>query len=716
MSVEPSSKIEGKRRRKQNKHSVLCVLTREKHGSPSATGDYRNADASATRSASTERKSRCCVLTRAALWEDIKVRHLVSLAHQQCRHAPQSSQRDPENPDVAIGSAAAHQAEEGTDNPDDDTSGGHIDDDMHEMMKAMGLPVSFHTSKVSSAVDKRQWEETDVDAETSSAGEEDRLDSLRTGDGRSADRQQDSSDDGSTVEDSSGGPGAVYDAADEDAVLHSVEFNTDSGTTPDSDAHISAIASAVAALDSSSHYDAGWLEFWGSWRARVEWEYLQLEQSASTMSWDAYYSNRYSEFFMCYWSARLRQEGALIHGNGAEETNNADTRAKQPRDVPLAVWVPPETRIPDDSNTIVGVAAIDDALRRLGYSTTVVAPASWPPAPTLQATQDGRGLSSAAAVAATLAPWTMVLNDTVAATMFVQGAGGVLPAADEKDSKVSPPDTDTNSTMTPQAVLDPNGDADVAGIPVKYWAQRYRYFSRYDDGVMLDAESWYSVTPEAVAKHIAQRCRCDVIVDGFCGAGGNAIQFAMTCNHVVAIDIDPRKIELARHNASIYGVEHKIEFIVGDFFRVAPSINADVVFLSPPWGGPEYLNTETFDLHTMTPSLHQLHLATTTAAATDNAAPVQSADHGRGHGRDHGSPRSLAAPSVVYYVPRNADVIQALGLLQDAASTRQGDAPPPRSLWDMEVEQISLNRKLKALCVYLGATVTPPDTVSVPSL
>jgi len=42
-------------------------------------------------------------------------------------------------------------------------------------------------------------------------------------------------------------------------------------------------------------------------------------------------------------------------------------------------------------------------------------------------------------------------------------------------------------------------------------------------------ESWYSVTPEKIAEHIAERCRCDLIVDGFCGAGGNSIQFAFTC-------------------------------------------------------------------------------------------------------------------------------------------------------------------------------------------
>ncbi|GFS52025.1 trimethylguanosine synthase [Trichonephila clavipes] len=65
----------------------------------------------------------------------------------------------------------------------------------------------------------------------------------------------------------------------------------------------------------------------------------------------------------------------------------------------------------------------------------------------------------------------------------------------------------------------------------KYWSQRYRLFSLFDEGIKLDKESWFSVTPEQIAYHIAERCSCDVIVDAFCGAGGNTIQFAYTCYH-----------------------------------------------------------------------------------------------------------------------------------------------------------------------------------------
>ncbi|XP_022251334.1 uncharacterized protein LOC106467438 isoform X1 [Limulus polyphemus] len=136
----------------------------------------------------------------------------------------------------------------------------------------------------------------------------------------------------------------------------------------------------------------------------------------------------------------------------------------------------------------------------------------------------------------------------------------------------------------------------------KYWAQRYRIFSRFDEGIRLDYESWFSVTPEKIAHHIAKRCACDVIIDAFCGAGGNAIQFAFTCQKVIAIDIDPGKVALAQHNAAVYGVLDKIEFVVGDYFHLIPTFKADVIFLSPPWGGPEYLETKTYDLNTMKPN------------------------------------------------------------------------------------------------------------------
>ena len=41
---------------------------------------------------------------------------------------------------------------------------------------------------------------------------------------------------------------------------------------------------------------------------------------------------------------------------------------------------------------------------------------------------------------------------------------------------------------------------------------------------------------------------------------------------VIAIDIDPVKIACARRNAELYGVDDRIEFIVGDYLTLVPHL------------------------------------------------------------------------------------------------------------------------------------------------
>ncbi|XP_014250761.1 trimethylguanosine synthase [Cimex lectularius] len=199
---------------------------------------------------------------------------------------------------------------------------------------------------------------------------------------------------------------------------------------------------------------------------------------------------------------------------------------------------------------------------------------------------------------------------------------------------------------------------------MKYWYNRYRLFSLYDQGIKLDKESWYSVTPEKVSKHTAERCKCDLIIDACCGAGGNAIQFAFTCEKVIAIDIDPVKVELAKHNASIYGVMDRIEFIVGDFFALAPYLKADVIFLSPPWGGPGYLSSDSFCLDNITVEGGGKRLFETALAIT---------------------------PNIAYFLPKNINTDQ---LMQIAGP---GGA--------VEIEQNFLEKRLIAITAYFGELV-----------
>ena len=224
----------------------------------------------------------------------------------------------------------------------------------------------------------------------------------------------------------------------------------------------------------------------------------------------------------------------------------------------------------------------------------------------------------------------------------------------------------------------------------KYWSQRRRLFSKFDCGIQLDSEGWYSVTPEIIADHVAARFAelsaafaargCGsrlpfmngggqqygndplgllggpgpddagntsgvnvdisngggglVMLDAFCGCGGNSIAFGKLpstyVSQVVCVDIDRNKLRNAAHNAALYGIPpDKLIFIECNTLRVLegcyrhgrradpsdsgysrePNLSAaavervegfliggedllpphiDAVFMDPPWGGVDY--------------------------------------------------------------------------------------------------------------------------------
>ena len=128
----------------------------------------------------------------------------------------------------------------------------------------------------------------------------------------------------------------------------------------------------------------------------------------------------------------------------------------------------------------------------------------------------------------------------------------------------------------------------------KYWDRRYTKFSKFDEGIQTDIEGLYSVGPEEIADKIARKTNARTIVDGFCGIGGNTIGFAKYADHVYAIEIDSKRIEMAKNNLKVYGLDHKVTFIEGDYFDEAPKIDAEAVFIAPPWGGPDYAQKPKF--------------------------------------------------------------------------------------------------------------------------
>jgi trimethylguanosine synthase len=274
----------------------------------------------------------------------------------------------------------------------------------------------------------------------------------------------------------------------------------------------------------------------------------------------------------------------------------------------------------------------------------------------------------------------------------------------------------------------PNGDCgdgvvnphDKAEVPDKYWAQRKRLFSRFDDGIQLDKESWYSVTPEIIAHHIAARIvkakrEKMVVLDAFCGCGGNAISFAQRTevSSVIAVDSDRGKLELTAKNASVYNIpadklllihenacnvlgayrsgkrvllastskdnlsrrqkdERVCGYSLGGMDMLPECI--DSIFLSPPWGGMDYEKSGKRNYHIE--SCIEVHGPADGVTWNGEKLLEESA-------RASGGP-------VLFFLPRNVNGI-SLGRSALKAGYRT-----------MEIEQNFLNDKLKTVTAYFG--------------
>ncbi|KZT10193.1 S-adenosyl-L-methionine-dependent methyltransferase [Laetiporus sulphureus 93-53] len=339
-------------------------------------------------------------------------------------------------------------------------------------------------------------------------------------------------------------------------------------------------------------------------------------------------------------------------------------------------------------------------------------------------------LSQAAAEAATLQP-SLTANA----------------AASDKDEDIRPKKRRKTGLLGPgREEVDATGLApfyvDALEVPdhlQKYFSQRERYFSLYSSGCLLDEEGWYSVTPERVADQIAERCRCGVIVDAFCGVGGNAIAFARTCERVIAIDNSPVRLALARHNAAIYGVADRIEFIIADFLSFARTLaeiqdfhnssqrtdeaatetssltsstksrKIDVVFLSPPWGGPSYL-TDTL------PTANGVKAEVAAQPASTQLAEYSLASIKPVHGKELFQLARRLTRNVAYFLPRNVNLEEVASLVREEAQAEgNGNADSTTRQDDdvemVEVEEEWMGSKLKALTCYFGGLVSGQENL-----
>jgi len=157
---------------------------------------------------------------------------------------------------------------------------------------------------------------------------------------------------------------------------------------------------------------------------------------------------------------------------------------------------------------------------------------------------------------------------------------------------------------------------------------------------------------------------------------------------VIALDTSPTRLALARHNAEIYGVADRIEFIQADYlsFIRMQSLQTnprkiDVIFLSPPWGGIAYISGQTGP--NATPS-------------TETPQPLDEEDKHPEyhlssiqpiHGAELFKLSRQVTPNIAYFLPRNTNLAEIGALAGEEM---------------VEVEEEWTGTKLKALTCYYG--------------
>ena len=107
--------------------------------------------------------------------------------------------------------------------------------------------------------------------------------------------------------------------------------------------------------------------------------------------------------------------------------------------------------------------------------------------------------------------------------------------------------------------------------------------SKFNKPVFTCGEGVRFATPEVVASYRAGRLKTGVLADISCGIGGQTVCFAEECDRVYGVDIDGERLECARRNAGVYGVDN-ITFIEGD--ALSPQVveqvaDANIIFSDP---------------------------------------------------------------------------------------------------------------------------------------
>lgn len=120
--------------------------------------------------------------------------------------------------------------------------------------------------------------------------------------------------------------------------------------------------------------------------------------------------------------------------------------------------------------------------------------------------------------------------------------------------------------------------------------------------LQITKEGEYSVTKRrdaeriiSILKSILKDTKTKTITDATGCVGGDTIHFALHFEKVDSIEINEENYDALKNNVELYGFQN-VKLHVGDSVSIF-NWKSDVLYIDPPWGGPNYKDVKNLDLY-----------------------------------------------------------------------------------------------------------------------
>jgi len=119
------------------------------------------------------------------------------------------------------------------------------------------------------------------------------------------------------------------------------------------------------------------------------------------------------------------------------------------------------------------------------------------------------------------------------------------------------------------------------------------FFPSNNDKILIDDVGKYSITlpdktkiiTNLISKYLNTK---DIIVtDAMACIGGDTLSFSKEFKGVNAIELDKTRFQYLQHNMNLFDCKN-IVFYNDDYLKLINTIKQDVIYIDPPWGGPDY--------------------------------------------------------------------------------------------------------------------------------